>query len=199
MNASPGTESPGTESTGTESPGTESATAVYRELARDGFVTLYWHPPVLEGVVDRLLRAGFAVVRLDASGWRTEDDLHDDVAAALDFPNYYGRNLDALNDCLRDVMSGEYGVPSGAAGVAFVFTHYDAFVRACPREAHVVLDILADHARRASVLGGPRTLCLVHSDDPDLAPAPVGAQPVQWNPREWLHSVRHPEAGEGRR
>lgn len=29
--------------------------------------------------------------------------LHDAVAHALDFPEYYGRNLDALYDCLTDL------------------------------------------------------------------------------------------------
>lgn len=29
--------------------------------------------------------------------------LHDTLAAALDFPDWYGRNLDALHDCLTDL------------------------------------------------------------------------------------------------
>ncbi|WP_084701709.1 barstar family protein [Streptacidiphilus anmyonensis] len=168
------------------------AVAVYRALARDAFVTLYWRAQRFDEAADRLRRAGFAVVVLDASGWATADVFHADVAAALDFPDYYGRNLDAFNDCLRDVMGGEYGVPQGAEGLVLAFTHYDAFARACPREAHVVLDILADHARRAAVFG-ERLLCLVQSDDPHLRLEPVGAQPVPWNPHEWLDSSRRPE------
>jgi hypothetical protein len=39
----------------------------------------------------------------------TEHDLHRDIAAALSFPDYHGRNPDALNDCMRDVVSQEYG------------------------------------------------------------------------------------------
>jgi hypothetical protein len=171
---------------------TESADSVYREVARDTFVTLHWRANVLEASADRLRRAGFAVVAFDASGWTTEDAFHTDVAAALDFPAYYGRNLDAFNDCLRDVMCGDYGVPGDAEGVAFAFGRYDVFADACPRQAHIVLDIVADHARRAAVHGG-RLLCLVQSDDPDLRLEPVGAQPVLWNPKEWLDSARHPK------
>ncbi|WP_042374086.1 barstar family protein [Streptacidiphilus neutrinimicus] len=171
----------------------ESPDAVYRALARDTFVTLYWRTRLFGEAADRLRRAGFAVVDLDASGWATADAFHTDVAAALDFPDYYGRNLDAFNDCLRDVTAGEYGVPHDAQGLALAFTHYDVFAAACPREAHVALDILADHARRAAVFGG-RLLCLVQSDDPDLRLEPVGAQPVAWNPLEWLDSSRRPTA-----
>ena len=32
-----------------------------------------------------------------------EDDLHAYLAARLDFPAYYGNNLDALQDCLGDI------------------------------------------------------------------------------------------------
>jgi len=38
------------------------------------------------------------VAILDASGWHAGADMHRDIAAALDFPDYYGNNLDALND-----------------------------------------------------------------------------------------------------
>ncbi len=31
------------------------------------------------------------------------DSLHDALKTALDFPDYYGKNLDALFDCLTDI------------------------------------------------------------------------------------------------
>ena len=42
-------------------------------------------------------------VQLSARAWRTEQDVHDALARALQFPGYYGRNLDALFDCLREL------------------------------------------------------------------------------------------------
>ena len=42
-------------------------------------------------------------VQLSARKWRTEQDVHDALARALQFPGYYGRNLDALFDCLREL------------------------------------------------------------------------------------------------
>jgi hypothetical protein len=42
--------------------------------------------------------------------------MHSDLAALLEFPDYYGRNLDALNDCLRDVAAADYGVRDGGPG-----------------------------------------------------------------------------------
>ena len=40
---------------------------------------------------------------IDASGILSESDMHDAIANALQFPDYYGRNLDALYDCLTDI------------------------------------------------------------------------------------------------
>lgn len=45
--------------------------------------------------------AGWSFALLD--GVLTVSELHDALVIALHFPDYYGRNLDALNDCLRDI------------------------------------------------------------------------------------------------
>lgn len=42
-------------------------------------------------------------VQLSAAAWRSPMDAHADLARALDFPAYYGHNLDALHDCLTDL------------------------------------------------------------------------------------------------
>lgn len=173
--------------------GTRLARDLYLRLAANTFVTLFWRRRLLDDMIDRLRQADYAVVVLDASGWTVPDDLHEDIARALDFPDYYGGNLDALNDCMSDVVSREYGFPADATGLVLVFTHYDAFARACPSPAQIVLDILADQARRAALVG-TRVLCLVHSDDPGIAFRPVGATPVMWNAAEWLNSRRTPES-----
>ena len=42
-------------------------------------------------------------VILDGSAIFTSPDLHDAFAQALQFPAHYGRNLDALYDCLTEI------------------------------------------------------------------------------------------------
>jgi hypothetical protein len=129
---------------------------------------------------------------MDASPWTTEQDLHREIAAALNFPSYYGHNLNALNDCLRDVGSMEYGTSPAATGLALVILGYDKFSAAKPDIAQAMLDIFAGQARHAALIGH-RMLCLLQSDDPRIAFAPVGAMPVMWNDAEWLDSSRRPE------
>lgn len=154
------------------------------------FVTLFWRRELLDQAVQRLEGHGFRVVRVAASGWTTAQEMHQGLAAALEFPSHYGRNLAALNDCLGDVaLSGTYdGSPAGA-GLVLSFTGYDRFAAACPEDAHSVLDIIAVLARRAAV-GRRRFFALVQSDDPDIRFEPVGAMPVLWNGDEWLDSHR---------
>lgn len=154
------------------------------------FVTLFWRKRLLTQATERLEGRGFRVIRLEAGQWNTERDMHRAIAAALDFPDYYGHNLDALNDCLGDVACyGGYDDAPEGAGLVLVFTDYDRFATTCPRAAQVVLDIIADQARQAAVLRR-RLICLVQSNDPQIQFEPVGAMPVMWNSEEWADSKR---------
>lgn len=40
---------------------------------------------------------------LDFHGLRTRKEIHEYLAEKMEFPEYYGRNLDALYDCLTDI------------------------------------------------------------------------------------------------
>ena len=42
-------------------------------------------------------------VRLDFDGLNSREQVQDYMAEKFDFPPYYGRNLDALYDCLTDI------------------------------------------------------------------------------------------------
>jgi hypothetical protein len=154
-------------------------------------VTLFWRPEGLEETTAWLSAHGYQVTRVDASSWDGERDFHVDIASALNFPDYYGHNLNAFVDCMRDVVAQHYGWAPDTAGLAVVFTGYDAFAAQSPDAAQSVLDIMAIQSRSAALLGR-RLMCLVQCDDPDIAFAPVGATPVIWNDAEWLDAHRHP-------
>src|SRR4051794_13860851 len=90
---------------------------------------------------------GYRCVPLDCSSWRSEDDFHTAIAATLDFPDYYGRNLDAFNDCLSSIKIGDY------RGLVLVFSHWEVFARVGGDRAWVVLDIIACASRFRLVYG----------------------------------------------
>ncbi len=155
------------------------------------FVSLFWRAELLDETIRWLRDHDYDVARLDAARWTSEAGLHRDFASALNFPDYYGENLDALNDCLRGVANYEFGTSPKATGLAVVLTGYDSFTALFPRVAHQVLDIIAKQARDAMLIGH-RMLGLVQSNDPDIDFEPVGATPVLWNPAEWSAADRHP-------
>jgi hypothetical protein len=150
------------------------------DLLVDGFVHLFHRPDVLDDTVALLEGLGYDVVRVAAVAWTGEGDLHRDLAAALDFPAHYGNDLDALDDCLGDVVAYDYATSRDATGFALVLTGYDHFAARQPVVAHTMLDIFATRARSGALIGH-RMICLVQSDDPQLSLDPVGAQPVRWS------------------
>lgn len=156
-----------------------------------GAPVLFWSRDVLRETTDWLTEHTYKVVTLSASRWGEASRMHDDIAAALGFPSYYGRNLDALNECMWDVACGAYGSPLSATGLVLVLTEFDQFARDDHATALKVLDIFGGQAMTGMKFGR-RVLFLVQSDDPDLVLGPIGAMPVLWNGREYLNSTRHP-------
>lgn len=143
-------------------------------LLRDGHVHRVDDPAALRTATATLRDLGYRVHDLDASGWRTVDELHGALAAALSFPGYYGRNVDALNDVLRDVAEFAYGADPASTGTVLAIDGYDRVVEIDPEVAHAVLDVFASAARYGALLGHPM-ICLV-TTGAELEE--VGATPV---------------------
>jgi hypothetical protein len=158
-------------------------------LVHNTFVTMFWRSSLLDETVDWLRSHRYDVVEFDAGSWASDADMFDDLAEGLNLPDYFGRNLDALNDCMRDVASCDYGRHSDATGLVIVLRGFDAFTSVDRRTAQVMLDIFADQARSAILIGN-RIICLVQSNNPELSFEPVGAMPVMWNDAESLNSKR---------
>lgn len=171
-------------------PDVETIHDVDFRLVRNTFVSKFWQPSLLDETVGWLRSHHYRVVEFDAASWTSDADMYEDIAAGIDFPDYFGRNLDALNDCMRDVASGAYGWDVDAqTGLVIVLRAFDAFTAVDRKTAQIMLDIFADQARFASLVGH-RIICLVQTNDPQLAFEPVGAMPVMWNDAEWLNSKR---------
>lgn len=82
---------------------------------------------------------------VDGRACRTRAAFFEEVARVLDFPPYFGRNWDALVDCLRDV-----------GAVALTVAHAEELLAAePPTDFATLLDILA----RAASDGLTLTLC----------------------------------------
>jgi len=152
-------------------------------LLQNSPVGLYYRPEILDEDLGQLRSEGYRIDEFDCFKWRAELDFHADMAAGLAFPDYYGRNLNAFNDCIGEIEIPDLG------GRVIVFRKFDSFVRCEPRVASRILDILASASWRC-LLFGRRLLTLAQSDNPRIEFGCVGGHPVLWNPREWLNKNR---------
>ena len=79
-------------------------------------------------------------ISLSAAAWQTAAQAHAALAAALRFPAYYGGNLDALFDCLRDLDETALTVTHCAAAARQLGDAWPGFVA-------VFLDAAAENPR----------------------------------------------------
>jgi hypothetical protein len=152
-------------------------------LFQNGGVVLYHKQQVLAEHSAALVREGYQLRELDATGWKDARGFHEDVKRVFSFPSHYTNNLASLVDALAELE-----IPAGGA-VAVQMRRYDRFAKVESHLAWSILDAMETTSRRL-LLTGRRLLTLVQSDDPRIKFERVGAMPVNWNPREWLESDR---------
>ena len=154
-----------------------------RWLMKVSPVTLYRARKLWDEAVGWFRDFGYIIYAFDCSAWRTEGDMHLALASVMDFPDYYGHNLNATNDCLAYLPLSE------ATGGLVALDHLDRFVAAQPEVAKALIDILANRAWLHLVYGR-RLITLAQSDDPTLDFRPIGSHVATWNPGEWLRKNR---------
>lgn len=66
-------------------------------------------------------------VTLSAKEWKNAADAHEALAKVLSFPAYYGKNLDALYDCLRGLEETTLTVTDCACVRAAMPEKWDMF------------------------------------------------------------------------
>jgi RNAse (barnase) inhibitor barstar len=149
------------------------------QILQNGWTSLYWKQTILDGDIDWFRTQNFSIVEFDCSEWTNENKIHVDLKKQLRFPDYYGKNLNALNDSLSDLEINE-------TGLVIVFRHFQI---ADKDLAHSLLDIFADNSR-VHILFGEKLLTLVQVDNPNFQINPIGSTAVSWNAAESLNSKR---------
>lgn len=127
----------------------------------------YW---VSEGVgadeVERMARAArLAFFRVDGRAAAGKRALLDALASALRFPATFGRNWDALADCLGDLS----WLPPG--GLVLLWDGADALAGAAPADFATALEVLGEAATDWAAQGRP-VFVLVRGAGPAPAKLP---------------------------
>ena len=116
-----------------------------RDASRSGV----YRAPQADEILDALRDAGFDLVRIDLASVSDKDQLLGQLASALAFPDWFGHNWDALEDCLTDL--------SWRAGGQHVLLieGFETLRARRPDEFGVLVDILASSAQYWSERGRP--------------------------------------------
>lgn len=152
-------------------------------LLQNGSITMYYRPEVLAEATEWLESLGYWLDIFDCSKWDNEAMMLEEIPDKLELDECYGRNLNALNDCLSGIEIPE------SSGRVIVFHRYDAFAAKTPKVAQDLLDIIETNSRML-LLFGRRLITLLQSNDPRLQFESVGARPVLWNWREKFNVSR---------
>ncbi|MDX1250662.1 MAG: barstar family protein [Gammaproteobacteria bacterium] len=81
-------------------------------------------------------RQGLAFFPVAGQGVRSKEQFFDHFARALDFPDYFGGNWDAFEDCLTDLSWRD------APGYVILYENFDTFAAQAPDQFEVALEIL---------------------------------------------------------
>ena len=89
---------------------------------------------------------GFEVLRIDGDAIESKEELLDTIAEGFGFPDWFGRNWDALEECLRDLDAVN-------DGYALLITDATALWAENPRLAGTLVEVWLDSAADGSERG----------------------------------------------
>lgn len=144
-------------------------------ILQNGWSSLYCREDILEKDLSWFRDSSFSVIEMDCLGWSKMDIIHASLRTALDFPDYYGDNWDALNDCLFDVAILE-------DGLVIVLRHFDQVK--IEWGLHIA-DIFANNSCR-HLLFGRKLILLMQVSSRNFDLPKVGGCSVLWNDREFF-------------
>jgi RNAse (barnase) inhibitor barstar len=147
------------------------------EILRNGPAYLYFSREVLAEHVAWFEQHGYRVQVFDCSTWTSEEVFHKQMNQAFRFPDYYGHNLIAFEECFHGIDVPDNG------GLALVLTSFDAFAKRFSDDAWDVLNIVALVSRYV-LLMGKRLVVLIQSDDEDISIDKIGGRSPATNLKE---------------
>jgi hypothetical protein len=89
-----------------------------------------------EEIAELSARHGLCLAVIGLHSVVDKEGLLREIASALEFPDYFGMNWDALNDCLTDMSWKQ------ADGYVLFFEGFQVFAEAAEAEAEVAMQIL---------------------------------------------------------
>lgn len=152
------------------------------EILKDGPICKYYRNSILDTDVNWFWENKFDVYDINVNKWN-KINYHEKLRSSLNFPDYYGGNLDAFKDCIGDIHNPRY------SGVVIVFRQFDQFLNNAGKSAETILDIISVESR-LWLLNGQKLIALIQSNNPNLELPKLGGASPNWNASEWFDDDR---------
>ncbi len=111
-------------------------TALEARLQDSSHAGPYLAPRDMRAFLGAVKKSGLKLIRVSLKDVHDKQSLLDAIASALDFPEWFGRNWDALEDCLTDLSWKK------ARGYVLLFEHGAEFARRQPHELAMAIGVL---------------------------------------------------------
>lgn len=151
-------------------------------ILEDGPIVMYHNTIILDKDLKWFEENRYEVLDINASKW-TAKNFHKKAKEAFSFPDYYGENLDAFNDCLGDMLNPKN------RGLLIILRNFDDFAAHNASLTENLLDIISITSRRW-LLSGSFLIGAIQSNDPDLDFNALGGIKPFWNANEWFDDER---------
>jgi RNAse (barnase) inhibitor barstar len=139
------------------------------EIISRGFLKPYNDYQVLKDNTEWFVSEGYKIITFDCTEWTDKKAMHDSLHNQFDFPNYYGHNWDALQECLNEIEIQENGL----------VVIFDNFNNMNIKDAHTLIDVFVSSAQRHLIFS-ERLLVLVKVENRKFSLNPFGANNFFW-------------------
>jgi RNAse (barnase) inhibitor barstar len=146
-------------------------------ILRKGPISLYHQTEFLDQDINWFIENGYKVYQADCREWSSLEKFHESVSELLDFPSYYGSNLDGFEDCLCEL---DLNVKRGGL---IVLLNFEFFAYKFPNKSTIIVDILAN-VSRLYLIDNIKLITLIQTNDKNLSFPPIGCMNVGVNQKE---------------
>ena len=151
-------------------------------ILQNGAIVMYHNTILLDEDIEWFDNNSYEILDIDVQHWNAEN-FHDKIKRSFNFPDYYGKNMNALEECLDELINRKF------RGLVLILRNIDDFVCLDKDLAVGLLNIIARTSRRW-LLSGQFLIGVLQSNDPDLNFDKVGGTKPFWNGNEWFDEER---------
>jgi RNAse (barnase) inhibitor barstar len=87
-------------------------------------------------LIDMFVNKGYLIFSLNGHEIKSKEELLRYLARVMKFPDHFGQNWDALEECLNDL---EW---SSSKGYIIQFMNADSFIKICPSDFSIFVEII---------------------------------------------------------